>query len=91
MGLKLALQNGFEIQWRTIFRPNGRYGNAITMNTLSEMNNPIKPFQNTLLIIRPNGRMINFGAKSLEFKRVYNVNHSDNKDYIKNNPKISKS
>jgi GxxExxY protein len=39
----------------------------------------------------PIGLLINFGAKSLEFKRVYNVNHSDNKDYIKNNPKISKS
>lgn len=39
----------------------------------------------------PIGLLINFGAKSLEFKRVYNVNHPDNKDYIKNNPKISKS
>jgi GxxExxY protein len=39
----------------------------------------------------PIGLLINFGAKSLAFKRVYNVNHSDNKDYIKNNPKISKS
>ncbi len=39
----------------------------------------------------PIGLLINFGAKSLEFKRVYNVNHSENKDYIKNNPKISKS
>ncbi len=29
----------------------------------------------------PIGLLINFGAKSLEFKRVYNVNHSDNKDY----------
>jgi GxxExxY protein len=38
----------------------------------------------------PIGLLINFGAKSLEFKRVYNVNHSDNKDYIKNNPKINK-
>ncbi len=35
----------------------------------------------------PIGLLINFGAKSLEFKRVYNVNHPDNKDYIKNNPK----
>jgi len=26
----------------------------------------------------PIGLLINFGAKSLEFKRVYNVNHSDN-------------
>ena len=39
----------------------------------------------------PIGLLINFGAKSLEFKRVYNVNHPDNKDYIKNNPKIIQS
>jgi GxxExxY protein len=39
----------------------------------------------------PIGLLINFGAKSLEFKRVYNVNHPDNKDYIKNNPSIIKS
>jgi GxxExxY protein len=32
----------------------------------------------------PIGLLINFGAKSLEFKRVYNVNHQDNKDYKKN-------
>lgn len=32
----------------------------------------------------PIGLLINFGAKSLEFKRVYNVNHPENKDYIKN-------
>jgi GxxExxY protein len=31
----------------------------------------------------PIGLLINFGAKSLEFKRVYNVNHVDNKDYKK--------
>ena len=37
----------------------------------------------------PLGLLINFGAKSLEFKRVYNVNHPENKDYIKNNPKIN--
>ena len=37
----------------------------------------------------PIGLLINFGAKSLEFKRVYNVNHPDNKDYIKNNLKIN--
>lgn len=29
----------------------------------------------------PIGLLINFGAKSLEFKRVYNVNHTDNKAY----------
>jgi hypothetical protein len=31
----------------------------------------------------PIGLLINFGAKSLEFKRVYNLNHPDNKEYIK--------
>jgi GxxExxY protein len=30
----------------------------------------------------PIGLLMNFGAKSLEFKRVYNVNHPENKDYI---------
>jgi len=39
----------------------------------------------------PIGLLINFGSKSLEFKRVYNVNHPENKDYIANNPKILKS
>lgn len=39
----------------------------------------------------PIGLLINFGAKSLEFKRVYNVNHPDNKEYIKSNPTIIKS
>lgn len=39
----------------------------------------------------PIGLLINFGSKSLEFKRIYNVNHSENKDYIANNPKILKS
>jgi len=29
----------------------------------------------------PIGLLINFGAKSLEFKRIYNINHPDNKDY----------
>ncbi|HRP91036.1 MAG: GxxExxY protein [Bacteroidetes bacterium] len=37
----------------------------------------------------PIGLLINFGAKSLEFKRVYNLNHPENKDYIKKNPKIN--
>jgi len=32
----------------------------------------------------PIGLLINFGAKSMEFKRVYNINHPDNKDYKKN-------
>ncbi len=39
----------------------------------------------------PIGLLINFGAKSLQFKRVYNVNHPENKDYKNNNPKINKS
>lgn len=39
----------------------------------------------------PIGLLINFGAKSMEFKRVYNVNHPDNKEYLKNNPSIQKS
>lgn len=39
----------------------------------------------------PIGLLINFGGKSLEFKRVYNVNHEENKAYIKNNPKINPS
>jgi GxxExxY protein len=37
----------------------------------------------------PVGLLLNFGAKSLEYKRVYNVNHPENKDYIKQNPKIN--
>jgi GxxExxY protein len=36
----------------------------------------------------PIGLLINFGSKSLEFKRVYNLNHPENKDYKANNPKI---
>jgi GxxExxY protein len=36
----------------------------------------------------PIGLLINFGAKSMEFKRVYSLNHPENKDYIKQNPKI---
>ncbi|HBI36001.1 MAG: GxxExxY protein [Spirochaetes bacterium GWF1_31_7] len=31
----------------------------------------------------PIGLLINFGAKSLEFKRVYNINHPENKEYKK--------
>ena len=34
----------------------------------------------------PIGLLINFGSKSLEFKRVYNINHPDN-----NNPRINPS
>jgi GxxExxY protein len=37
----------------------------------------------------PIGLLINFGAKSLEFKRVYNLTHPENKDYIRQNPKIN--
>ena len=43
----------------------------------------------------PIGLLINFGAKSLEFKRVYNVNHPENKEYKRselglNNDKIKR-
>ena len=31
----------------------------------------------------PIGLLINFGAKSLQYKRVYNVNHPENKEFIK--------
>ena len=31
----------------------------------------------------PVGLLINFGSKSLELKRVYNVNHPENKEYIR--------
>ena len=33
----------------------------------------------------PIGLLINFGAKSLEFKRVYNLTHAENKGYVKKN------
>jgi len=36
----------------------------------------------------PIGLLINFGSKSLQFKRVYNVNHPENKSR-KNNPENS--
>ena len=35
----------------------------------------------------PIGLLINFGSKSLEFKRVYNLNHPENKEYKLTNPK----
>lgn len=37
----------------------------------------------------PIGLLINFGSKSMEFKRVYNINHPDSKDYKNQNPKIN--
>jgi GxxExxY protein len=37
----------------------------------------------------PIGLLINFGAKSLQFKRIYKVNHPENKEYVKQNPKIN--
>jgi GxxExxY protein len=33
----------------------------------------------------PIGLLINFGAKSLEFKRVYNLTHPENKEFISKN------
>ena len=39
----------------------------------------------------PVGLLINFGSKSMEFKRVYNINHPDNKEYKRKNPAILKS
>jgi hypothetical protein len=40
----------------------------------------------------PTGLLLNFGAKSLEYKRVYNLNHPDNIDYkIKKNNSIIES
>lgn len=35
----------------------------------------------------PIGLLINFGSKSLEFKRVYNLNHPENKEYKLTNSK----
>ncbi len=35
----------------------------------------------------PVGLLINFGARSLEFKRVYNVNHAENADEGKGHSK----
>ena len=37
----------------------------------------------------PVGLLINFGSKSMEFKRVYNVHHPLNKEFVKSNPKIN--
>lgn len=37
----------------------------------------------------PIGLLINFGSKSLEFKRVYHLSHPFNKDFVNKNPKIN--
>lgn len=34
----------------------------------------------------PIGLLINFGGKSLQFKKVYNLTHPENKEYKKQNP-----
>jgi GxxExxY protein len=36
----------------------------------------------------PTGLLINFGSKSLEFKRVYNLSHPENKNYKKSDTAI---
>ena len=36
----------------------------------------------------PMGLLINFGSKSLEFKRVYNLSHPENKNYKKSDTSI---
>ena len=35
----------------------------------------------------PVGLLINFGARSMEFKRIYNTKHPDNADYKRNHTK----
>ena len=39
----------------------------------------------------PLGLIINFGAESLEYKRVYNQKHPDNRSYRKNNTDIKQN
>ena len=39
----------------------------------------------------PIGLLINFGSKSLEFKRVYNINHPENLKYKSNLPNSQKN
>ncbi|MGI8582620.1 MAG: GxxExxY protein [Chitinophagaceae bacterium] len=34
----------------------------------------------------PVGLLINFGARSMEFKRVFNITHPVNKEFVKSNP-----
>ena len=36
----------------------------------------------------PIGLLINFGARSLEFKRIYNVNHEENSNYLRKSQKF---
>lgn len=39
----------------------------------------------------PVGVLLNFGSKSLQYKRIYNSKHSEAKDALKTNPKIDLS
>ncbi len=39
----------------------------------------------------PVGVLLNFGSKSLQYKRIYNSKHSEAKDALKTNPKINPS
>ena len=39
----------------------------------------------------PVGVLLNFGSKSLQYKRIYNSKHSEAKDALKTNPKINLS
>jgi len=39
----------------------------------------------------PVGVLLNFGSKSLQYKRIYTSKHSEAKDALKTNPKISLS
>ena len=37
----------------------------------------------------PVGVLLNFGSKSLQYKRIYNSKHSEAKDALRTNPKIN--